>query len=73
MPVLTSFSLPGSPAALSLSPGKPFFIAFLSSNDPQTNQPWCPDVRAALPVLDDAFSANSSPDAAYVEVGQRPE
>ncbi|KAI8304515.1 Serine/threonine-protein kinase pkn1 [Colletotrichum sp. SAR11_240] len=34
---------------------------------------WCPDVRAALPHINAAFSAETAPNMAFVEVGQRPE
>lgn len=62
MTILKSFSLPPSPSALQIpnekekdSPPSKFFIAFLASKDPLTNQPWCPDVRAALPILEATF------------------
>lgn len=63
MPILKSFPLPSSPSALQIPnekekdspPSNFFFIAFLASKDPLTNQPWCPDVRAALPILEATF------------------
>lgn len=62
MTILKSFPLPSSPSALQIpnekekdSPPSNFFIAFLASKDPLTNQPWCPDVRAALPILEATF------------------
>lgn len=74
MPIVTDFSLPGSPDALATAlpndPGAAFFIAFITSNDPSTNQSWCPDVRAALPAMKATFSADGGPSAAFVEVGQ---
>ncbi|KAI9147241.1 Thioredoxin domain-containing protein C21C3.12c [Paramyrothecium foliicola] len=72
MPAVNGFSLPASPAALAPSQDT-FFIAFITSDDPSTGQAWCPDVRAALPHLKAAFSEASSPDVAFVQVGQRPE
>ncbi|OJK03625.1 hypothetical protein ASPACDRAFT_1852560 [Aspergillus aculeatus ATCC 16872] len=79
MPILTTFPLPASPAALQIPKGSssssaaPFFLAFVTSPDPATGQSWCPDVRAAWPVLDAAFSAAEAPHLAVVEVGQKPE
>lgn len=62
MTILKSFPLPSSPSALQIPNEKEkdsapsnFFIAFLASKDPLTNQPWCPDVRAALPILEATF------------------
>lgn len=62
MTILKSFPLPSSPSALQIpnekerdSPPSKFFIAFLASKDPLTHQPWCPDVRAALPILEATF------------------
>lgn len=62
MTILKSFPLPSSPSALQIpnekekdSPPSNFFIAFLASKDPLTNEPWCPDVRAALPILEATF------------------
>ncbi|KAH9863989.1 hypothetical protein J1614_009922, partial [Plenodomus biglobosus] len=34
---------------------KPFILIFLSSADPVTGELWCPDVRAAMPVLGRVF------------------
>lgn len=72
MTVSTDFTLPESPEALSLSKDV-IFLSFVASNDPATGQSWCPDVRAALPHLQAAFSQPDSPVLALVEVGQRPE
>ncbi|KAF3917218.1 hypothetical protein ABW20_dc0108209 [Dactylellina cionopaga] len=36
----------------------PLFVLFVASEDPVTNQPWCPDVRAAVPVVHNAFEAD---------------
>ncbi|CAG9984459.1 unnamed protein product [Clonostachys byssicola] len=73
MPILKSFSLPDSESALPVVQDKPLFVVFLSPDDPETKQPWCSDVRAALPLLNQTFSGPSSPEAAYIEVGPRPE
>lgn len=75
MPILTNFAEPKGPEGLTLpdGPDAKLFLAFLSSRDPQTNQPWCPDVRAAMEPLDNAFSAEGAPKVAYIWVGQRPE
>ncbi|KAH7414018.1 hypothetical protein DE146DRAFT_707771 [Phaeosphaeria sp. MPI-PUGE-AT-0046c] len=47
------------------------FICFISSIDPVTKQPWCPDVRAALPRLEKIFGSQDAPKLAYVHVGQK--
>jgi hypothetical protein len=75
MPILKDYQLPSSPAKLTAPSADKsiFFLAFISSIDPVTNHSWCPDVRAALPVIDAAFSSDSAPELVYVEVGQRPE
>nr|ACG47569.1 thioredoxin-like protein 5 [Zea mays] len=75
MPIITDYKLPNSADALDLpaDSNSPFFIAFLASRDPSTGRPWCPDVIAALPYLEATFSAEGSPRAAFIEVGQRPE
>jgi hypothetical protein len=72
MPILTDFKLPASPAKLEASK-ETLFLAFIASNDPATGQSWCPDVRAAMPVLQKTFSSDDGSELAYVEVGQRPE
>ncbi|KUL83495.1 hypothetical protein ZTR_10788 [Talaromyces verruculosus] len=75
MPILTDYKLPKSAEALDLpvDSNSPFFVSFHASRDPNTGAPWCPDVRAALPPLEAAFSADSAPPVAFIEVGQRPE
>jgi hypothetical protein len=75
MPIITNFTLPPSQDALALPPdsNSAFFIAFLASRDPSTGQPWCPDVRASLPHLTAAFSKDTAPQVAFVDVGQRAE
>ena len=75
MPVSKDFTLPTLAKLLALpkEPESKFFIAFISSADPTTKQPWCPDVRVALPRINALFSANDSPKIELIEVGQRPE
>lgn len=74
MTILKSFPLPSSPSALQIpnekekdSPPSNFFIAFLASKDPLTNQPWCPDVRAALPILEATFQETTTSQGAEGE------
>lgn len=75
MPFIPSFSLPQSPTQLALPPDSAakLFLVFISSQDPATNQPWCPDVRAAMPSIEAAFSGENAPGVGVVEVGQKPE
>lgn len=73
MPILRNFSAPRSISQLEIPANSPLFIAFLASKDPTTQQPWCPDVVAALPKLEATFQGGKAPTAAFVEVGQRPE
>ena len=74
MPILQPFTLPKTAADLAIPAStNAFFIAFLASKDPQTKKPWCPDVVAALPTLESTFTGAKKPQAAFVEVGQRPE
>ncbi|KAL4881686.1 hypothetical protein BJY04DRAFT_218127 [Aspergillus karnatakaensis] len=74
MPILKTFTLPKSPASLDLSSlASPFFISFHASPDPATGKPWCPDVVAALPHLNEVFAVPDAPQVAFVEVGQKPE
>ncbi|KKK24885.1 hypothetical protein P175DRAFT_0434107 [Aspergillus ochraceoroseus IBT 24754] len=70
MPIITDFKLPSSADTLDISV---FFISFHASPDPNTRKPWCPDVAAALPYLQEAFSAPNAPQVAFVDVGQRDE
>lgn len=77
MTILKSFPLPSSPSALQIpnekekdSPPSNFFIAFLASKDPLTNQPWCPDVRAALPILEATFQEPTTSQGAEGEKEQ---
>ncbi|CAH0047084.1 unnamed protein product [Clonostachys solani] len=75
MPILKDFQLPASAAELDLSgsSNSTLFIAFISSADPRTGAPWCPDVRATLPHIREAFASASTPDLVIAEVGQIPE
>ncbi|KAL3296121.1 DUF953 domain protein [Colletotrichum asianum] len=75
MPIISPFTLPDSVEALQLpgSPNAPFFITFTTSDLPETGESWCPDVRAALPHINASFSAETAPNMAFVEGGQRPE
>lgn len=76
MPIISDFSLPKTASDLDLPKdfsAAPFFIAFIASKSPTTGQSWCPDVRAALPVIEATFLANDAPKLAIVEVGQQPE
>jgi len=74
MPILRDFALPKAAGDLVFpAAADAFFIAFLASKDPQTNKPWCPDVVAALPTLETTFTGANKPQAAFIDVGQRPE
>ncbi|KAJ5496406.1 hypothetical protein N7463_008393 [Penicillium fimorum] len=73
MPITKNFTLPSSVKELALSPASKLFIAFISGPDPITKQPWCPDVRDALPHINDAFAGDDAPELAMIEVGQKPE
>ena len=74
MPIIRDFALPKAVSQLAFpSSADAFFVAFLASKDPQTNKPWCPDVVAALPTLESTFTGTNKPQAAFIEVGQRPE
>ncbi|PYI07007.1 hypothetical protein BO78DRAFT_429284 [Aspergillus sclerotiicarbonarius CBS 121057] len=75
MPFLTNFALPGSAQQLDVPEHSDaaLFLVFVSSKDPATRQPWCPDVRAAWPTITETFSGEDSPRLGVVEVGQKPE
>jgi hypothetical protein len=75
MPILHDFALPKAIGDLKFPPATKdaFFLVFLASKDPQTNKAWCPDVVAAMPALEATFSGDDKPQAAFIEVGQRPE
>ncbi|KAJ6140048.1 hypothetical protein N7471_006534 [Penicillium samsonianum] len=73
MPITKNATLPSSAKELALSPDSKLFIAFISSPDPITRQPWCPDVRDALPHINKAFAGDDAPELAIIEVGQKPE
>ncbi|CAG8231843.1 unnamed protein product [Penicillium salamii] len=73
MAIIKNFTLPASVKELLVGPDSKFFIAFVSSLDPVTKQAWCPDVRAAMPHITEAFAGGDTPSLAIVEVGQKPE
>ncbi|KAF9876578.1 duf953 domain protein [Colletotrichum karsti] len=75
MPIISTFTLPDSIESLLQfdDSDSPFFITFTTSNLPETGESWCPDVRAALPLIHAAFEGDNAPRMAFVEVGQRPE
>lgn len=74
MPVTPNATVPESAKLLELSnePKAKLFLCFISSIDPVSKLSWCPDVRAALPVIEKAFPAGGL-EVALVEVGMRPE
>ncbi|KAI0147368.1 DUF953 domain protein [Xylariaceae sp. FL1272] len=74
MPIQRDFSLPDSPEAFASSAHlseSPFFVAFIASKDPTTLQPWCPDVRKALPILESTFAPSNASTMAVIEVGEK--
>lgn len=75
MPIIRDFTLPANPGLLELpeGPNAKLYVAFYSGNDATTNQPWCPDVRVAIPHIEAAFSAETAPTVAIVSVGEKPE
>ncbi|KAJ4983984.1 hypothetical protein SVAN01_10539 [Stagonosporopsis vannaccii] len=75
MPIQDHYQIPPSAQDLPVpdSPNATLYVAFISGTDPVTNQPWCPDVRAALPRLQKAFASEDAPQLLYVHVGQKPE
>ncbi|KAF2824234.1 hypothetical protein CC86DRAFT_371615 [Ophiobolus disseminans] len=75
MSIDDDFEVPNSAQDLPLAtePDAKFFILYIASTDPATQQPWCSDVRAALPILNQIFSAPSSPEVHYAYVGSKVE
>jgi hypothetical protein len=75
MPISHDFALPKAIGDLEFPSAAidAFFIVLLASKDPQTNKAWCPDVVAAMPTLEATFSGVDKPQAAFIDVGQRPE
>ncbi|KAL4962461.1 uncharacterized protein BDV14DRAFT_106382 [Aspergillus stella-maris] len=74
MVILTKFTLPSTKRDLFPEypvDDTPFFLAFLASTDPATNKPWCPDVEAALPRLNETFVDSGARCCGYVHVGQK--
>lgn len=79
MPILASYTLPIAPTLIPLpfptQPGESstnttkFYIAFIASKRPDTNEAWCSDVRAALPVIRGVFDKAEREECAFVEVG----
>ncbi|KAK6360851.1 hypothetical protein TWF730_006967 [Orbilia blumenaviensis] len=60
------------PFLASLDNDSPLYIFFTASADPTTSQPWCPDVRAAIPVFNSVFESHPSElKVMVVEVGGR--
>ncbi|KAK6525418.1 hypothetical protein TWF694_005557 [Orbilia ellipsospora] len=52
--------------------GAPLFILFVASKDVTTGAPWCPDVRAALPVVTEFFENHGTTlNFLKVEVGDK--
>ena len=75
MPIQDNFPIPASAQELPVpsDADAKLFLCFISSTDPATNQPWCPDVRAALPKLQKVFGGEDAPTLLYIHVGQKPE
>ncbi|KAG6286636.1 hypothetical protein E4U09_006644 [Claviceps aff. purpurea] len=76
MPISRSMTLPKSPKHVNVPniPNGKTYIAFLSSTDPDTHQPWCPDVQVTWPHLTAAFDDSPrSPLLNIIEVGGRDE
>ncbi|KAJ8115377.1 hypothetical protein OPT61_g2973 [Boeremia exigua] len=70
MPIQDAFQLPASAQALPLANNATaeLFLCFIASTDPATSQPWCPDVRAALPRLEKVFSGADAPELAWKDL-----
>ncbi|KAK0623781.1 hypothetical protein B0T14DRAFT_565103 [Immersiella caudata] len=67
-------SLPASPDGLKdrlAKAGDSTYLFFIVDNDAATGQPWCPDVRAALPVVEKYFAQHPNLDISAVSVGSR--
>ncbi|KAK5659851.1 hypothetical protein OQA88_13314 [Cercophora sp. LCS_1] len=67
-------SLPSSPDGLKdrlPKSGDSTYIFFIVDNDAATGQPWCPDVRAALPVVEKYFAQHPNLSVSAVSVGSR--
>ncbi|KAH8732227.1 hypothetical protein GQ44DRAFT_602528 [Phaeosphaeriaceae sp. PMI808] len=75
MAIINPFEVPKSAQELALpdDPNASFLILYIASVDPETSQPWCSDVRAALPVINKIFSDSSAPSVHYVHVGLKAE
>jgi len=53
--------------------GDSTYILFIVDNDAATGQPWCPDVRAALPVVEKYFAQHPDLSISAASVGSRVE
>ncbi|KAF1925900.1 uncharacterized protein M421DRAFT_423186 [Didymella exigua CBS 183.55] len=75
MPVQDHYQVPSTAHDLPVpeTANAKLYVAFIAGTDPVTKQSWCPDVRAALPRLQKAFSSEDAPHLLYVHVGQKPE
>ncbi|KAK4445225.1 hypothetical protein QBC34DRAFT_413452 [Podospora aff. communis PSN243] len=76
LPQVDASSLPSSPDGLKdglPKAGDSTYLFFIVGNDEATGQPWCPDVRAALPVVEKYFAQHPDLDISTVSVGSRPE
>ncbi|GAO14181.1 uncharacterized protein UV8b_08027 [Ustilaginoidea virens] len=73
MPISSAFCAPSAAHQLDVPPDGAVFLIFISSDDPETQQPWCPDVRASWPHVVAAFGADTAPELSVVRVGQRAE
>ena len=76
MPILAPYPLPSSPSSLTLPASqRAIYLLFISDDDVTTGKPWCPDVRAALPFVEEVFGKEGDEGAVvgYVYVGQKPE
>ncbi|KAI0470571.1 hypothetical protein GGR56DRAFT_678459 [Xylariaceae sp. FL0804] len=78
MPLRSNIAIASSPEQLPLPEDAPagdkLFLVFISSDDELTGQPWCPDVRAALPNLERTFDAGGNKlSLGVVPVGQKAE
>ncbi|KAF5540748.1 ser thr phosphatase family [Fusarium mexicanum] len=73
MPVLKDVQLSGpKDLAPLVGSGEPIYVILTSSNDEETGAPWCSDVRAALPFLEETFDKQDGPTSVYESVGPRP-
>ena len=67
-------SLPSSPDGFKnrlSKAGDSTYLFWIVDNDAATGQPWCPDVRAALPVVENYFAEHPDLSISAVSVGSR--